>query len=81
MSCADRSAKKEGKYHYTDPAKVPEDTQCIIVLGGDGNTSAGCRDVVHIDIPLLGINLGTLGFLAEVDNNSLYIRHWTSAGG
>ena len=50
--------KHEGAYHYTDPSKIPDDTQCIIVLGGDGT--------------LLGINLGHLGFLAEVDQTSLY---------
>ena len=30
------------------------------------------RDVVHRDIPLLGINLGTLGFLAEVEGAAVY---------
>ena len=28
--------KMEGPYHYTDPDGIPQDTQCIIVLGGDG---------------------------------------------
>ena len=64
--------KMEGPYHYTDPDGIPEDTQCIIVLGGDGTLLQAARDVVHLDIPLLGINLGTLGFLAEVDKNSVY---------
>ena len=27
--------KHEGSFHYTDPDKVPDDTQCIIVLGGE----------------------------------------------
>ena len=58
--------------HDTDPDGIPEDTQCIIVLGGDGTLLQAARDVVHLDIPLLGINLGTLGFLAEVDKNSVY---------
>ena len=60
--------KHEGAYHYTDPSKIPDDTQCIIVLGGDGTL----LHVVHKEIPLLGINLGHLGFLAEVDQTSLY---------
>ena len=64
--------KMEGPYHYTDPDGIPGDTQCIIVLGGDGTLLQAARDVVHLDIPLLGINLGTLGFLAEVDKNSVY---------
>ena len=64
--------KMEGPYHYTDPDGIPQDTQCIIVLGGDGTLLQAARDVVHLDIPLLGINLGTLGFLAEVDKNSVY---------
>ena len=28
--------KQEGAYHYTNPALIPEDTECILVLGGDG---------------------------------------------
>lgn len=65
--------KHEGSFHYTDPDKVPDDTQCIIVLGGDGTLLQAARDVVHKEIPLLGINLGNLGFLAEVNQTSLYL--------
>ena len=64
--------KQEGAYHYTDPALIPEDTQCILVLGGDGTLLQAARDVVHREIPMLGVNLGTLGFLAEVDKQSVY---------
>ena len=62
----------EGEHHYTDPALIPEDTQCILVLGGDGTLLQAARDVVHREIPMLGINLGTLGFLAEIDKTSIY---------
>ena len=64
--------KKEGAYHYTDPDLIPEGTECLLVLGGDGTLLQAARDMVHKDIPLLGINLGHLGFLAEVDQQSLY---------
>ncbi|HJB30066.1 MAG TPA: NAD(+)/NADH kinase [Candidatus Blautia faecavium] len=64
--------KMDGPYHYTDPKRIPEGTECIIVLGGDGTLLQAARDVVHREIPLLGINLGNLGFLAEVDTQSLY---------
>ena len=64
--------ENKGAYHYTNPEQIPKDTQCIIVLGGDGTLLQAARDVVHREIPLLGMNLGTLGFLAEVDRNSIY---------
>lgn len=64
--------KLEGAYHYTNPELIPQGTQCIIVLGGDGTLLQAARDVVHREIPLIGINLGNLGFLAEVDAHSVY---------
>lgn len=64
--------REEGDYHYTDPRKIPEKTQCILVLGGDGTLLQAARDVVYLGIPLLGINLGTLGYLAEVDSQMVY---------
>ena len=68
----DNSEKGE-KYHYTDPAKVPSDIDGILVLGGDGTLLQAAGDVVDLQIPLLGINLGTLGYLAEIDRDTLYL--------
>ena len=50
---------------------VPSDTECILVLGGDGTLIEAARDTVDLHIPLLGINLGTLGFLAEVERTGI----------
>ena len=61
-----------GRWHYTDPSAVPEDTECVLVLGGDGTLLQAARDLVGRDIPLLGINMGTLGFLAEVEQSSIH---------
>lgn len=55
----------------TDPSTIPEETDCIIVLGGDGTLLQAARDVVDRQIPLFGINLGTLGYLAEIDRHSV----------
>ena len=51
--------------------EIPADTDCVLVLGGDGTMLRAARQVVDRQIPLLGINLGTLGYLAEIDRSSV----------
>ncbi len=43
----------------------------IISLGGDGTFLQAARKAMLNDIPMLGVNLGTLGFLAEIDKNGI----------
>lgn len=58
-------------YRYTNPDKVPGDTQCVLVIGGDGTMLQAARDLKCREIPILGINQGTLGYLAEIDPDSV----------
>lgn len=60
------------KYKYTNPELVPDDTDAVIVLGGDGTLLQTARDLGDRDIPLVGINFGNLGFLAENNKDMLY---------
>lgn len=53
--------------YYTDSSAIPEGTECAIVLGGDGTIIQAANDLVQRRMPILGINLGTLGFLAEIE--------------
>lgn len=46
---------------------IPEHTDCILVLGGDGTLIRAARELYEKDIPLLGINMGTLGYLTEAE--------------
>ena len=43
----------------------------VIVLGGDGTMLRAARDFVEEEVPLLGVNLGSLGYLAEVEKTNL----------
>ncbi|MBO7514046.1 MAG: NAD(+)/NADH kinase [Lachnospiraceae bacterium] len=51
---------------------LPEDTDCVITLGGDGTLIRAARSLNRRDIPIMGVNLGHLGFLAEIDKEGLF---------
>ncbi|MCI9202435.1 MAG: NAD(+)/NADH kinase [Lachnospiraceae bacterium] len=56
---------------YTYREQVSPQVDCIIVLGGDGTLLQAAVDLAELDIPFLGINMGTLGFLTEVNKDGI----------
>jgi len=46
-------------------------TDMILVLGGDGTLLRAAKDTAQAKIPVIGVNLGTLGYLAEVERTNL----------
>lgn len=54
-----------------DEEDVFENSDTIVCLGGDGSFLNVARKVYKRNLPILGINLGSLGFLTEVDKNDI----------
>ena len=52
---------------YLIQDKIPKEIDCALVLGGDGTLIRASRELAELEIPILGFNLGTLGYLTEVE--------------
>lgn len=57
--------------YIDEDISLPDNVDYIIVLGGDGTMLQAARDVKKSNIPLIGVNLGTLGYLTEIDLETL----------
>jgi NAD+ kinase len=71
-------AESNGVDHWAAPAadrealhrELPK-TDALVVLGGDGTFLRAARAVIEDDVPLLGINVGKVGFLSKVEAEAL----------
>lgn len=55
-----------GSYSRDDQIPTGVDADFVIIVGGDGSIIRGCRQLGAQQIPILGINLGRLGFLTDL---------------
>ncbi len=53
-------------------AEIPPNCDMLIVLGGDGTLISVARAVGSLETPILGVNLGSLGFLTEITTDELF---------
>ncbi len=59
--------EKAGVDKNTYSFHVSEDADVCIVLGGDGTMLQAAANVIDLGIPIIGVNLGTVGYLTEVE--------------
>jgi len=71
-SCSiQKQGQKKTDKGYTDALLLDDKVDCVLVLGGDGTLLQAAVDLADRTVPFLGINLGTLGFLAEVNKDDI----------
>ena len=55
-----------GQYRVILEEQVPGNLECVITIGGDGTLLHAAKDLEKLDVIFIGVNKGTLGFLAEI---------------
>jgi len=61
-----------GHPHGYDKTEIPSLIDMIIVLGGDGTLLSVAREIGNLKVPILGVNLGGLGFLTAITMEELF---------
>jgi len=65
-------AAQTGSEKGCDKNEMPQLIDFLVVLGGDGTLLSAARLVGLKEVPILGVNLGSLGFLTEITRAELY---------
>lgn len=66
------STGDDARHAAPDAADIAEGTECVLVLGGDGTLIRAAAKLVDENLPLIGVNLGTLGYLCELEAANVF---------
>lgn len=66
------TAAMAGEESSLSRSELAREREMVIVLGGDGTILSVARAIGGRDVPILGVNMGGLGFLTEVPHASIY---------
>jgi NAD+ kinase len=76
-----RHATLVGEFDVHDALPKGFDADRVVAIGGDGTIMSALRQMVDRGVPVVGVNVGRLGFLAEFDAASLEANAGTVLGG
>ena len=65
--------KGASTYEVAHGEPISDASELLVVLGGDGTILRAAESVYGSAVPLLGINLGHVGFLAEADREDILV--------
>ncbi len=63
--------REDGADACREAEGIPREADCMLVLGGDGTVLRAARELRGRNIPIIGVNLGTLGYMAQIEPGNL----------
>jgi len=60
---------------YISLENISSDISFVIAIGGDGTIIKAANLILEYEIPIIGVNLGTLGFLAGIEKGEIALLH------
>ncbi len=67
------AAKKLGRTGTIARERIPSKVDLVVVLGGDGTLLSIAHLAAQKKVPVMGVNLGSLGFLTDVPRSEMFL--------